>query len=145
MTNPFDIAVASPALDVRQDLAAILLKQGFEAYCAATAKECCALLENSNIGLVFCDWNFPDGDYRNILVAANSRGASRNVKVVLISHVLKPPDYDDAKRSGAFAIVQYPCNPTNVEWMIILAKRERRSELIRATNRGQKVASSHTA
>ena len=123
MTLPWEILVVSSDLENRRPLISILHQQGWDAVCASTIDEAMAVLTNETVGLVFCDQHLADGSYRDFLAA--SRYLRRTVRTVVTS-----ADWDessDAVRLGAFDVIASPCRPTDVEWMVIQAKRAERN------------------
>jgi DNA-binding NtrC family response regulator len=81
-------------------------------------------LAKEKVGLVFCDRNLADGDYRDLLVAAACRSTKGKVKVVLMSSPADAEEYQNAKHSGVFEVIDSRCRPADLEWMVIQAKRD---------------------
>jgi DNA-binding NtrC family response regulator len=127
MIGQWQILIASPDLETRRQTARILVKQGYDPIYAATVNQCREILEKQDIALVFCKRQFIDGDYRDILAAPVYGSQSRRPRAVLMSDLMKPEQYQEARRSGVFDILGLPCRPTNIEWTIILAKRDDRN------------------
>jgi len=75
------IVVASADLESRRSLATILTRLGLDPICNSTVRECRVMLAKEYVGLVFCDRDLADGDYRDILAA--SRSTKRQPSVVL--------------------------------------------------------------
>ena len=129
MSSSFKVIVVSSAVKTRESLLTILPRQDIDTVCAATISQCRDVLKSRAYSLMFCDRNFPDGDYRDILTLASYKRSKAGPKVVLMCDLLAREDYEHAKRNGIFAMMQIPCHSLNVEWMVILAKRhERMSE-----------------
>ena len=110
----------------RQHVSSILSQQYVDHFCAGTVAQCRELLQTTNVGLVFCDRQLSDGDFRDVVAATVCKRVKRQAKVVMLSGLLKREEYNQARRCGVFAFVQKPCHPTEIEWMTILAKREQR-------------------
>jgi len=66
------IVVASQDVETHRTLATMLARLGFEPICVSTVSECQAVLAKENVGLVFCDRDLADGNYRDILAASQS-------------------------------------------------------------------------
>lgn len=128
MTDTWEVVVVSSDLEKRLSVAAMLTQQGVDTICASTVDQFREVLHQRNVGLVFCDREFGDGDYHDVVEAARS-AATKVPKVVVMSGFLKSGEYHQAKGSGVFEIISTPCRPTDLEWMVILAKR---AELIQA-------------
>lgn len=127
MIVQWQILVASPDLETRRQTARILVKQGYDPIYAATVNQCREILAKQDIALVFCERQFADGDYRDILAIPVYGAQSKRPRVVLMSDLMKREQYQEARRSGVFDILSLPCRPTNIEWTIILAKRDDRN------------------
>lgn len=119
MRNPFEVVVVSSDLEHRLQLAEILSKLGLDPICASTLRECNQSLAQRNVELVFCDAHIADGDYQDLL----KNHANRKPRVVLTSRSGDGEEFHDAMRQGAFYVISTPYRPTDVEWMVIQAKR----------------------
>jgi DNA-binding NtrC family response regulator len=122
MNGSSQILVASSDLESRRALTAILSKEGWETICASRANECQEILANQNITLVFCDRRLADGTYRDVLAA--SRSVKQRVRLVVTSRLADWDEYLEALHHGAFDLIASPCQPTDVLWTIIQARRE---------------------
>ena len=127
MTEQWPIVVVSPDLESRRSIARVLSAQGFDPTCIGTVRECREILEKQEVAMIFCDRDLSDGDYRDILASTLCSPQKKPVRVVLMSRLKRPEEYEEAKRSGVFDIIGVPCRPTNIEWTIILAKRDERN------------------
>jgi DNA-binding NtrC family response regulator len=116
------ILVVSSELESRRALNAVLQKEGYETICAARVSECLEALQNQNITLIFCDRHLKDGTYRDVVAATN--GARRPARVVVTSRLADWDEYLDALHHGAFDLIASPCQPTDVLWAIVQARRE---------------------
>lgn len=125
MMIPWQVLVASNDLEGRRVLSGILREQGIDPICTSSVHECEEIAASENVGLIFCDRNLSDGDYRDVLAAHRSgRGKAR---VVITSRHADWDEYLEAIRLGAFDVIAAPCRPTDVEWMVIQAKRDDRN------------------
>ena len=125
MTVPWEVMVLSAQFEDRRSLTHILASQQVEPLCCSTLREAVETLRKEPVGLVFCDKSLPDGTYRDLLTAA--RGLATRVRVVVTSHQADWDEYLEAMRLGAFDVIAVPCRPTDVEWMVIQAKRDDRA------------------
>ena len=130
--DQLEVAVASADLEHRHRISLILNELGHDPYCVSTVAQYHEIAKEVQIGLIFSDWQFPDGDYRDILALANEREITL---VALLARSVGPEDYQRAKSYGIFGVLQMPCHPTNVEWLLITAKRDAfaRAELAHAS------------
>ena len=115
------IVVASPDMESRRSLATILTRLGLDPICTSTVSECRAMLAKENVGLVFCDRDLADGNYRDILAA--SRATKRQPPVVLTGHSGNCDENHEALGFGDLGVTATPYRPTDVEWMVIQAGR----------------------
>jgi PleD family two-component response regulator len=125
MTSPFEIIVVSADLENRGALSRILTTQGFDPICVSTLRECHEIFAERRVGLVFCDPHVTDGDYEELLSAYRLK--DRRPRVVVTSTYGDWDDFKKAMRLGAFDVISVPCRSTDVEWIIIQAKRDERN------------------
>jgi DNA-binding NtrC family response regulator len=123
--RPWEVVVVSSNLENRQDVAGILFRLGIDPICLSTVDQCRNLRSRKDIGLVFCDRHVKDGDYRDILSAVSLCQAQSTAKVVMMAELDTPEEYQCARQHGLFDIISSPCRATDVEWMVIQAKRNR--------------------
>src|ERR1700732_2819088 len=105
--NP-QILVVSSELENRRALNNILRNEGYDTICASRVSECKEALQTQNVSLVFCDRRFSDGNYRDVVT----------------SRLADWDEYLDALHHGAFDLIASPCQPTDVLWAIVQARRE---------------------
>jgi DNA-binding NtrC family response regulator len=124
MSDTWQVMVASSDLENRRQLVSVLDQQGFGAFCAANVKQCREILGSQNVGLVFCDRSFADGDYRDVLAATGGRKPGAKIRVVLLAALTDSEQYKTAKDLGVFEVISTACRSTDIEWMVIQAKRD---------------------
>jgi|SRR5579871_5486920 len=125
MTSSWEVVVVSSDFESRQNLTNILAKQGSDPIAVSTLRECREILAERPVGLVFCDSRVSDGTYQELL--ATYRAKDSKPRVVITSHHNEWEEFKEAMRLGAFDVIGAPCRPTDVEWMVIQAKRDERS------------------
>ena len=116
------ILVVSSELENRRALNAILHKEGHDTISASRVSECLEALQTQNVSLIFCDRRLSDGNYRDVVAAA--RDSHPNARVVVTSRLADWDEYLDALHHGAFDLIASPCQPTDVLWAIVQARRE---------------------
>lgn len=126
MTAPWEVVVVSSDLESRRNLSAILVGQGLDPICTSTLRECREILSQKKVGVVFCDSHVADGSYQELLAAYRSR--NERPRVVITSRHSEWDEFKEAMRLGAFDVIGSPCCPTDVEWMIIQARRDERNQ-----------------
>jgi DNA-binding NtrC family response regulator len=124
MASPFEVVVVSSDLAPRHNLTSILANLGIDSVPVSTLLECHEILAQKRIGLVFCDSHVADGNYQDLLAAYPKSGDKP--PVVVTSRSADWDEYKEAMRCGAFDIISVPCRNTDVEWMVIQAKRAQR-------------------
>lgn len=131
MTVPWEVLVVSSNVEGRRALAAMLRQENIDPICAGTVRECQSILLKETVGLVFCDAELSDGTYRDLIRA--SRAMKSRARVVVTSEEGEWDDYLEAMRLGAFDVIASPCRPTDVEWMVIQARRDERIRIRQVT------------
>ena len=124
MTVPFDVVVVSSDIENRRHLSDILVGQDIDPICISTLRECHEALAKNRVGLVFCAPHVTDGTYQDLLAAY--RLTDHKPRVVVTSRCADWEDFKEAMRWGAFDVISSPCRPTDVEWMVIQARRDER-------------------
>jgi DNA-binding NtrC family response regulator len=125
MNTPWQILVVSSDLESRRALMQVLTRLGLDPISASNASEAKETLQQDKAGLVFCDRHLADGSYREILNIA--RSSPDKVRVVVTSKHADWDEYLEAMRLGALDVIAWPCRATDVEWMVIQAKRDERT------------------
>ena len=120
-TTP-QILIASSELENRRALNEILHKEGYETICASRVSECKEALQTQNVSLIFCDRRLSDGSYRDVIAAI--RASRQHARIVVTSRLADWDEYLDALHHGAFDLIASPCQPTDVLWAIVQARRE---------------------
>jgi len=116
------ILIVSSELEDRRKLNDMLHKEGYETVCASRVSECEDALKTQNISLIFCDRRLSDGNYRDIISAL--RASNQPAPVVVTSRLADWDEYLEALHHGAFDLISSPCQPTDVLWAIVQARRE---------------------
>ena len=125
MTDEFEVVVVSSDLESRRHIVGILTKLGLDPLCVSTLRECHESLVRSTVGLIFCDPQLTDGSYQDLL--GTYRIKDLRPRVVITSRFADWEEFKEAMRWGAFDVIASPCRPTDVEWMVIQAKRDERN------------------
>jgi DNA-binding NtrC family response regulator len=126
------IVVVSLDIESRLTLANILARLGLDAIGTSTVNECRVMLAKENVRLVFCDRDLADGNYRDVVAA--SRSTRRQPSVVLTGQHGNSDEYHEAIDSGVFGLTASPYHPTDVEWMVIRARRYERKRIPEAAD-----------
>jgi len=124
MGGLLEILVASRHSEMRRSIVTILRRLGIDPICASTVGQSLEVLAERNIGLVFCDRQFADGSYRDLMASVSSGPRKSATRVVLTTGFVNPGEYHQAKQSGVFDVIASPDHPIAVEWMVILAQRD---------------------
>jgi DNA-binding NtrC family response regulator len=121
-----EVVVVSADLENRHAIVGTLSRLEVDAICIPTLEQYQKIAGSAEVKLVFCDRQLPDGDYRDVLAAAMTSSARIPPKVVVMARHLDSDSYHQAKKAGIFEAIPKPCRPTDVEWMVILAKKQDR-------------------
>jgi DNA-binding NtrC family response regulator len=116
------ILIVSSELENRRALNEILRKEGHETISASRVSECQEALQTQKVFLIFCDRRLSDGNYRDVVAA--TRAANHHARVIVTSRLADWDEYLDALHNGAFDLISSPCQPTDVLWSIVQARRE---------------------
>jgi DNA-binding NtrC family response regulator len=116
------ILIVSSELEHRRALNDILRKEGYDTTCASRVSECQEALQTQNVSLIFCDRRISDGNYRDVV--ALTRTSNQRIRVVVTSRLADWDEYLDALHHGAFDLIASPCQPTDVLWAMVQARRE---------------------
>jgi DNA-binding NtrC family response regulator len=122
MESTPQILIASSELENRRVLNEVLHKEGYETICASRVSECQEALQTQNVSLIFCDRRLSDGSYRDVIAAI--RASRQHARIVVTSRLADWDEYLDALHHGAFDLIASPCQPTDVLWAIVQARRE---------------------
>jgi DNA-binding NtrC family response regulator len=122
MESTPQILIVSSELENRRGLNAILRQEGYDTICASRISECKEALQTQNVSLIFCDRRLSDGNYRDVVAA--TRESRYHARVIVTSRLADWDEYLDALHHGAFDLIASPCQPTDVLWAIVQARRE---------------------
>src|SRR6202007_2922499 len=100
----------------------ILCQEGYNTICASRVSECREALQTQNVSLIFCDRRLSDVNYRDVVAA--TRESRYHARVIVTSRLADWDEYLDALHHGAFDLIASPCQPTDVLWALVQARRE---------------------
>ena len=138
----WNILVVCSDLELRRSISTILVSLGFDPICASRVSQCRELIHSKSIGLIFCDQYFDDGDYRDIATACRS---AQGFCYLIVTAPAHGTGDEQAMRQEVFGIVRVPLRPTEIEWMVIRAKRSQLQWASEARDRsiGRAVSTMH--
>jgi DNA-binding NtrC family response regulator len=122
----WEVIILSPDLERRRELAKILTSNGIEFAYASSIEDCKEIVARESVGLIFWDGYLADGACRDLLDSIWS--LDRRVKIVLMPHGEDRENHEAIERTGAFGVVPFPCQPTDIEWILSRALRAERAE-----------------
>lgn len=105
----------------RHSMAHTLDAQGIDCLHASCVQDCKEILSQESVGIIFWDSHLAEGTYQEF--AQSVQALDRQVKIVVVSHA---DDWDErvaSARKGAFAVIPFPCQPTDIEWALSRASR----------------------
>lgn len=88
---------------------------------ASSIEDCKEIVARESVGLIFWDTHLADRTYQDLLRSMWS--LDRRVKIVVISHVDDWNEQLATARMGAFGVIPFPCQPTDIEWVLSRAVR----------------------
>jgi DNA-binding NtrC family response regulator len=123
MQTQWNVLVASTQSENRRALVQILERLPLiEVFSSSNLHQAEEVLEGRSVALVFCDDNLPDGSYQRLLSKMRSSGES--FRFIVTTTKGEWEDYLDATRHGAFDMIRWPLQPTDVELIVIRAMHE---------------------
>ena len=117
----WEALILSTDWEWRHSLARTLDAQGIDCVHATSVQDCKEILSRESVGMIFWDSHLADVGYQEFVQSV--RALDGQVKIVVVSHV---DDWDGrlaSARKGAFAVIPFPCQPTDVEWALSRANR----------------------
>jgi DNA-binding NtrC family response regulator len=127
MYTRWEAVILSTDLEWRHGLARILSDNGIDFAFATNVADCREIVAREYVGLIFWDSHLADGSYCDLLDSVQS--LDRRVKIVVISHLDDWNRQLETARMGAFGVIPFPCQPTDVEWILSRAFRAERQEM----------------
>lgn len=126
MYTRWEAVILSTDLEWRHALARILSDNGIDFAFATSVEDCREIVARESVGLIFWDSHLADGSYRDLQDPV--RALDPRVKIVVISHLDDWNRQLETARMGAFGVIPFPCQPTDVEWILSRAFRAERQE-----------------
>ena len=120
------VLIASSDLENRQGLRDMFVTLGLDPMCSASVEETRETLASTPISIIFCERRLSDGGFREVLGLAKK--ASPPICVVVTTRMQTREEYLEAIRLGAFEVIPFPCQPTDVDWVVIRAMRHCRQK-----------------
>ena len=121
MKNEFEVLVAAPNAESCQALTQVLSRMGLNPAISSSVKEVKAILAKRPVSLVFCEEQFADGNYQDVLRAV--KRTPEKAPVVVSSHSHDWNEYLEALRLGAFEFMDGPVRAIDVEMIVRYALR----------------------
>lgn len=121
MHTRWEVVILSSDLEWRRSLAHTLAANEIDFAYASSIEECKEIVARDFVGMVFWDTRLAKSTYQDL--ARSVRLLDRRVKIVVISHLKDWDDHLAAAQIGAFGVIPYPCQPTDIEWVLSRAAR----------------------
>jgi DNA-binding NtrC family response regulator len=122
MDKHWDILVVSARLENKRALLRILQGLPVSAFTASTVQQAHEVLSTHSIRVIFCEENFADGSYRDLLSAG--RTLQIRTPLVLMLSTGEWKEYLEAMSLGATEALRCPLEPTDVELTLIRVARQ---------------------
>jgi DNA-binding NtrC family response regulator len=133
MDKPWDILVVSARLENKRALLRILQGLPVSAFTASTVQQAHEVLSTHSIRVIFCEENFVDGSYRDVLAAVHT--PQTRTPLVLMLSTGEWEEYLEAMSLGATEALRCPLQPTDVELTLIRVAREHEGQIDRAVQK----------
>jgi DNA-binding NtrC family response regulator len=117
----WEAIILSNDLEWRRALASTLDANGIDFAYAASVQDCKEIVARECVGLIFWDSHLADGTYQELLKSI--RRLDHRVKIVVVSHMDDWEKQLPAAQLGAFGVIPFPCQPTDIEWVLSRAIR----------------------
>jgi DNA-binding NtrC family response regulator len=122
----WEAIILSSDLEWRHEVARILVENDMDYAFASSIEACKEIVARESVGLIFWDSRLPDGTFQDLLHSMWS--LDRRVKIVVISHMDDWDEHLSTARMGAFGVIPFPCQPTDIEWVLSRAMRAEHEE-----------------
>jgi len=129
MDKHWDILVVSARLENKRALLRILQGLPVSAFTASTVQQAHEVLSTHCIRVIFCEENFADGSYRDLLAALPT--PQTRTPLVLMLSTGEWEEYLEAMSLGATEALRCPLQPTDVELTLIRVAREHEARIDR--------------
>jgi DNA-binding NtrC family response regulator len=126
MDKHWDILVVSARLENKRALLRVLQGLPVSAFTASTIQQAHEVLSTHSIRVIFCEENFADGSYRDLLAAV--RTPPIRTPLVLMLSTGEWEEYLEAMSLGAIEALRCPPEPTDVELALIRAARQHEAQ-----------------
>lgn len=126
MLTRWEAVILSTDLEWRRAVAQILAANRIDYVCASSLEDCKEIVARDSVSLIFWDSHLADGTFRDLLHSMWS--LDPRVKIVVVSHMDDWDSHLAAARMGAFGVIPFPCQPTDIEWVLSRAIRAGREE-----------------
>ncbi len=121
MQTRWGVVILSADLEWRRSLSHILAGIGIDFAYASNVEDCREIIARENVGVVFWDSHLADGTYQHLVLSV--RVIDPRVNIVVVSHMNDWDERVEAAQMGAFGVIPYPCQPTDIEWVLSRAAR----------------------
>jgi DNA-binding NtrC family response regulator len=121
MHTRWEALILSTDLEWRRTLARILTANGIDFAYASNLEDCKEIVARECVGMIFWDSHLANGSYYELAFSVQS--LDPRVKIVVISHTDDWNEQLATAQIGAFGVIPYPCQPTDIEWVLSRAIR----------------------
>lgn len=122
----WEAIILSTDLEWRRAVARILIANDMDYVCASSIADCKEIVARESVGIIFWDSRLADGTFQDLIHSMWS--LDPRVKIVVVSHMDDWDEHLAAARSGAFGVIPFPCQPTDIEWVLSRAIRAERED-----------------
>ena len=116
-----EAVIVSTDCEWRHSLAHTLDSYGIDCVHAGNLRECLEIVAREAVGLIFWDSHLVDASYQEL--AESMVAIDPHVRIVVVSHMDDRDWRLGGARKTAFAVIPFPCQPTDIEWALSRAVR----------------------
>lgn len=120
LTRP-EAVILSTDWEWRHAFAHLLDANGLDYVFANSIEGCKEIVDRERVELIFWDSHLEPGSYQELV--QTFRAPADRVKVVVVSHRDDRDQAMSSARKTAFAVIPFPGQPTDIEWVLSRASR----------------------
>lgn len=121
MLTRSEAVILSTDWEWRHAFAHLLDANGLDYAFASSVEDCRELVDREPVELIFWDSHLDPGSYLELLQPL--RPSADHVKLVVVSHMDDWSRPMSDARNAAFAVIPFPGQPTDLEWVLSRASR----------------------
>jgi DNA-binding NtrC family response regulator len=122
METQWNILVVCSDWENRRALIHMLERLTLNVYSSSSVRQAEELLKRRTFALTFCDDHLVDGTFQNLL--SEIRKSGEKTRFIVTTTSGEWDDFLNSTRLGAFDMIRWPLQPTDVELIVIRAMHD---------------------